>query len=491
MKDKENALLVGWRFENSYAALPERFYTKLAPSAVREPQLVVVNHAVAGDLGLDFAEVNEGTLAGWFSGNDAIVGAEPLAQAYAGHQFGGFNYLGDGRAHLLGEQITPTGERVDIGLKGSGCTPYGRRGDGRAALGPMLREYIMSEAMFALGIPTTRSLAVCSTGEPVYRETMLQGAVLTRVAASHIRVGTFEFLAAERDFDGMKILADYTIARHYPECRQSATPYVMLLKVVIQRQIDLVVEWMRVGFIHGVMNTDNVSIAGETIDYGPCAFMNIYDPKTVYSSIDRRGRYAFANQRNMIGWNLTRFAESILPLLGADSEAAVRVAQEVMAGFEAQFDAAWLAMMRRKIGLFGEQDGDAELVDDLLDYMEQQGVDYTQMFRDLCSEKLPVKSEYQHDGLLSWYARWQQRALKNDAPQEESAAMMRAHNPAFIPRNHRVEEALAAAEDDADLTVMQRLLAVLSVPYEDDIDASEYAQLPDESDGNYKTFCGT
>jgi uncharacterized protein YdiU (UPF0061 family) len=481
----------GWNFDNSYAKLPEGFYTKLDPSPVREPRVVVVNHELAAELGLDLAAEDESTLANWFSGNDIIEGSEPLAQAYAGHQFGNFNHLGDGRAHLLGEHITPDGVRVDVQLKGSGSTPYGRRGDGRAALGPMLREYIISEAMQALGVPTTRSLAVVTTGEPVYRETMLQGAVLARVASSHLRVGTFEFFASQNDVDAVRQLADYTIARHYPELSASETPYVDLLKAVMKKQIDLVVEWLRVGFIHGVMNTDNVAISGETIDYGPCAFMDRYDPETVFSSIDRRGRYAFGNQSKITGWNMARLAEALLPLFDDDVEEAVAIAEAAIAPFVELFDTEWLGMMRRKLGLFGEQEGDLYLANNVLEWMEQYELDYTNTFRELSADDLPDEPHYMADIFQTWYQQWQDRLAKNAEPRDASFALMRANNPAFIPRNYRVEAALEAAEERNDLSVMHALLDVLAKPYEDNEAYAQFKQLPEKTDNAYQTFCGT
>jgi uncharacterized protein YdiU (UPF0061 family) len=480
---------MNWNFDNSYTKLPEHFFTRIAPVAVSAPKVAIVNFTLSKQLGL----VLEGqdNIANILSGNKLPEGAEPIAQAYAGHQFGHFVILGDGRTHLLGEHITPDGKRFDIQLKGSGKTPYSRRGDGRAALGPMLREYIISEAMHALGIPTTRSLAVVTTGEPVMRESVLQGAILTRVAASHIRVGTFEFLAARKDIDGLKTLADYAINRHYPELENSEQPYLGLLKAVMQRQIELVVHWLRVGFIHGVMNTDNMAISGETIDYGPCAFMDSYDPQTVFSSIDRNGRYSYANQAHIAQWNLARFAEAILPLLNADIELVSQIADEVIQSYTAIFQEKWLEMMRKKLGLFGEKKQDETLIADLLKWMQRNHADYTNTFRDLISEKLPEVENYQTQEFKNWWQQWQARLQQNHKPLKSSFCLMRANNPAIIPRNHKVEEALRAAEENSNLSKLHELLDALAEPYKDKPEFAQFQQQPAASERVYQTFCGT
>ena len=474
----------GWRFEHSYARLPGLFHERVNPTPVPEPKLVVLNRPLAEFLGLNVDSLDNAAL---FAGNELAPGAQPLAQAYAGHQYGNFAMLGDGRAILLGEQIAPSGERFDIQLKGSGPTPFSRRGDGRAALGPMLREYIISEAMQALGIPTTRSLAVVTTGETIYREELLPGAVLTRVAASHIRVGTFEWAAARGGKEAVQALADYTLRRHYPELVGAEKPHVALLGAVMERQASLIARWQLVGFVHGVMNTDNMTLSGETIDYGPCAFMDKYDPATVFSSIDRYGRYAYGNQPHIAQWNLVRLAEALLPLLDVKEEQAVEIAQAAIGGFEVKFMRHWLAGMRAKLGLFTEESEDTALIQSLLEWMRQAKADFTNTFRALsgvAGEKLSQDADY-----LGWYRRWQSRLSRQPQSGREVIERMRQHNPAFIPRNHKVEEALAAASDKGDLSVMQRLLAVLERPYDYSLEQSEYS-VPSESE-SYQTFCGT
>ncbi len=482
---------VGWRFDNSYARLPERFYTRMDPVPVQNPKVVIINHALAGERGLKLDGLSDDQLAQLFSGNTLPEGAESLAQAYAGHQFGHFTLLGDGRAHLIGEHMSADGTRVDIQFKGSGQTPYGRRGDGRAVIGPMLREYIISEAMHALGIPTTRSLAVVTTGEPVYRETTLQGAILTRVASSHLRVGTFEYLAAHEDIEGLKCLADYAITRHYPKLTTSDQPYLDLIREVMQRQIALIVDWLRIGFIHGVMNTDNMTVSGETIDYGPCAFMDAYDPQTVFSSIDQTGRYAYANQPHMVQWNIARFAEALLPLLHEDMKQAVTLAEKVIASFNGTFQQAWMNMMRQKLGLFGEAKEDEQLIGDLLKWMQQHHADYTNSFRDLMSETIPTGKPYQTDEFTRWWERWQQRLTQNHTSSSESRQRMQASNPVIIPRNHQVEAALSVAEDYADFSKLHQLLKALSEPYRDRQAFAEYHMPPKPDQRVYQTFCGT
>jgi uncharacterized protein YdiU (UPF0061 family) len=489
--NKQKLSDMGWHFDNSYSRLPETFYVRLNPLPVLTPKLVVFNAVLARSLGLNPEPLNGAEGAAVFSGNQIPEGAEPLAQAYAGHQFGSFTMLGDGRAILLGEQITPQGERFDIQFKGSGKTPFSRQGDGRAALGPMLREYIISEALHALGIPTTRSLAVVTTGEPVFRETPLQGAILTRTASSHIRVGTFQYAAASDNPDALRTLADYTIHRHFPDRTESENPYLALLEAVMERQASLVTRWLLVGFIHGVMNTDNMSLCGETIDYGPCAFMDAYDPDTVFSSIDHHGRYAYGRQPQIAQWNLARFAETLLPLINGDRQKAVSMANEAITGFADTFHQRWLKGMRAKLGIFNEETADGALVEELLDLMHRHGADFSNTFRSLSSKDLPESSLFQAADLMQWYKRWQARLNRQPDSWEASRQHMNAHNPAVIPRNHRVEEALAAAVERGDFTVMEKLLDVLAYPYQDPPHDEGYHLPAPPSAEPYRTFCGT
>ena len=474
---------LNWRFDNSYVRLPEAFYARLGPTPVKAPKLVIFNHALAQELGLKPGEVTEEALAAVFAGNVLPDDAAPLAQAYAGHQFGGFTMLGDGRAIVLGEHITPRGQRVDIQLKGSGPTPFSRMGDGRAALGPMLREYIISEAMHALGIPTSRSLAVVATGEAVHRERFLPGAVLTRVAASHLRVGTFQYVAARRDMDGLRTLVDYAIERHYHQLKGSESPALTLLWAVMERQVDLIVNWMRVGFIHGVMNTDNMTISGETIDYGPCAFMDTYDPATTFSSIDHGRRYAFGNQPGIARWNLTRLAEALLPLIDAETDKGVALAGEKLGAFDELYVARWAAMMRRKLGLSGEDAGDTALIKDLLGWMERHRADYTNTFRMLTVER-DGEGIYGGEVFAAWRDRW--RARRGD--HAAARLLMETANPAYIPRNHLVEAALETA-GKGDLVPFNALLDVLVKPYKERPRLAAYTEPNPEE--NYRTFCGT
>jgi uncharacterized protein YdiU (UPF0061 family) len=481
---------LGFRFDNSYLSLPECFYTKSKPVPVHTPEMVVFNEALAQELGLDFSALSKPEKASLFSGNALLNQAGYYAQAYAGHQFGHFTLLGDGRAVVWGEHVDLDGKKFDLQFKGSGPTPYSRRGDGRAALGPMLREYIVSEAMFALGVPTTRSLAVVTTGESVYRQTPLPGAILTRVASSHVRVGTFEFAAAQQDPTIVEALLNYTIKRHYPELMQANNKALALLQAAMQRQIDLMVQWIRVGFIHGVMNTDNVALSGETIDYGPCAFMDSYDPNTVFSSIDHSRRYAYANQPIIAQWNLARFAETLLPLIDADMEKAVALAEQVVNVFSESYQQKWLAMMRAKLGLFGEQDADLKLIKDLLEWMQTNHVDYTNIFFDLSQQIKPHGDLYDQAAFLAWFDRWQARLQQNQHPFEESLQLMRSVNPVVIPRNHQVEKALAAAEE-GDLMPLHTLLDVLKQPYNYDSVDARYQSPPSPDERVYQTFCGT
>jgi serine/tyrosine/threonine adenylyltransferase len=485
-------------FDNSYARLPMKFYTRVEPTPVAEPWLIKLNRPLAEELGLDVAAL-ERDGAAIFSGNKVPPGAEPLAMAYAGHQFGTFMpQLGDGRAILLGEVIDRNGKRRDIQLKGSGQTPYSRRGDGRAALGPVLREYIISEAMHALGVPTTRALAATVTGQPVYREEILPGAVFTRVAASHIRVGTFQFFAARGDMESIKALADYVIDRHYPEIKGHERPYLALFKTVAARQAALIARWLHVGFIHGVMNTDNMAVSGETIDFGPCAFLDAYDPKKVFSSIDQFGRYAYANQPAIGQWNLARLAETLVPLFDPTADTAVNLANDVLTGFGSVFQNHWLDGMRRKIGLSTAEDGDLDLIQTLLTLMHKGNADFTLTFRRLAESAQDERADtqlaalFEESGTLSpWLEDWRHRIERETQAPGERAAAMRTVNPAFIPRNHRVEQALDAAIQDADFSLFEALLNVTARPYEDQPEHAAYAEPPKPGEEVLQTFCGT
>ena len=474
----------GWRWDHSYSKLPELFFIKTRPVPVREPHLAVLNRPLAAALGLN-PDLFESPAV--FAGNEIPTGADPIAQAYAGHQFGHFTNLGDGRAILLGEHLAPDGKRFDIQLKGSGRTPFSRGGDGRAALGPMLREYIISEAMHALGIPTTRSLAVAATGEDVIRTKILPGAVLTRVAASHIRVGTFQFAAAHEDLPTLRALADHTLHRHFPEVDRGENRYFDFFEAVMDRQAALIAKWLHVGFIHGVMNTDNMALSGETIDYGPCAFMDHYDPNTVFSSIDRQGRYAYGRQPEIARWNLARLAETLLPLLDENPEAAIELANEALGSFEERFRGYWLAGMRPKLGMVTAEKEDAPLVQGLLDWMEKNRMDFTNTFRTLGNPSGPA---YPDGEFLEWHERWAARLANQPQTAAEVEEIMNSHNPSVIPRNHKVEEALAAASDHGDLTVMARLLTVLTNPYAAD-PLSEFTSPAPSGGPAYQTFCGT
>lgn len=481
----------GWKFDNSYARLPELFFVPVKPAHFPQPSIYLLNTELANELGLDFSRFSSHQLANLFAGQQLPIGAETIAQAYAGHQFGGFTLLGDGRALLLGEHRTHTGKLVDIQFKGSGQTPFSRRGDGRAALAPMLREYIISEAMHRLGIPTTRSLAVATTGEPVYRESVLRGAVLTRVAASHIRVGTFQYVATRKEISQLQLLADYTIARHYPDLANAEEKYLQLLMQVAERQASLISKWQGVGFIHGVMNTDNMSIAGETIDYGPCAFMNDYHPETVFSSIDDYGRYAYGNQPVIGQWNLARFAETLLPLIHPLQEKAIEAATKVIHEFPPIYERYWLNSMRAKIGLAIEHPDDLALIHGLLEVMQTSKLDFVNTFRDLGDPSAISSPTYQIAAFQNWYTRWQQRLSAENQSFEVIIERMNRVNPYFIPRNHKVEEALSAAEQNDNLEPLKQLLAVLSKPYESRPELAEYRQPPPATQACYQTFCGT
>jgi uncharacterized protein YdiU (UPF0061 family) len=479
-------------FDNTYARLPEHFYTRTAPTPVRAPRLIRVNTALAAELGLDADALASDDGVQVLAGNRVPENAEPIAMAYAGHQFGSFvPQLGDGRAILLGEVVDRNGVRRDIQLKGSGRTPWSRAGDGRAALGPVLREYIVSEAMAALGIRTTRTLAAVTTGQEVVREGLIPGAVLTRVAASHIRVGTFEYFASRGDVDAIKTLADYVIARHYPDAAASDRPYHALLAAVIDAQAALIADWLLVGFIHGVMNTDNMTVSGETIDYGPCAFMDEYDRATVFSSIDLRGRYAYGNQPAIAAWNLTRLAECLLPLLASTEEASVTEAQETLAAYVPAFERRYHAGLLRKIGLFTEQEGDLTLVQDLLQAMRANKADFTNTFRALCDAVAGTGEVAAIASLGDWLPRWRARLAQEPTEPSALAEAMRSVNPAYIPRNHRVEAVIRAAVDDNDFAPFEELLAVLSRPFDDQPHFAAYTTPPQQNERVLQTFCGT
>ncbi len=482
---------LNWKFDNSYARLPEVFFTRLNPTPAKEPKLVIFNHSLATRIGLDSEDIPKNKLAEQFAGNHLPSDSAPIAQAYAGHQFGHFTVLGDGRALVLGEHIAPDGRRYDIQFKGSGCTPYSRGGDGRAAIGPMLREYIISEAMGSLGVPTTRSLAVVTTGEPVYREIILQGAILTRVALSHLRVGTFEYAAYRQDLQSLSNLLDYAIDRHFPSFRSKQNPALLLLKGVMENQINLVVNWLRVGFIHGVMNTDNMTISGETIDYGPCAFMDSYNPQTAFSSVDHGRRYAFGNQPIIAKWNLARFAEALLPLIHSDLDKAVELAEEQISAFDDIFKRRWISMMRKKLGFFGEIQKDIAITEDLLSWMQKNNADYTNTFRLLCTGSQPMGGKYNDPVFADWYARWEARRMQQSEPLDESLNLMLKNNPIYIPRNHKVESALSLVSEKGDLGLLNSLLDTVTNPYVERCGLETYTEPRPSNFGPYQTFCGT
>ena len=481
-------MTIGWHFDNTYSKLSSTFKEDIKPTPVHDPELVILNEKLAEDLKLDFSKINKKELAKLFSGNSLPEGSNSIAQAYAGHQFGHFTMLGDGRAVLIGEHLVNKNNKFDIQFKGSGRTSFSRNGDGRAVLGPMLREYIISEAINFLKIPTTRSLAVVKTGEKVVRENLFPGAILTRVASSHIRVGTFQYIAAKQNIDDLKILMNYTIDRHYPEIKTSKNKALDLLNLVMEKQCQLVVNWMRVGFIHGVMNTDNMAISGETIDYGPCAFMDQYDPKTVFSSIDSYGRYSFANQPPITKWNLARFAECLIPLIDNDQNKAIKIATETINNFEKIYQVKWLNMMRDKLGLFGEDKSDKILINDLLGWMEKNKADYTNTFCHLMDIKTINNEIYNDKDYIDWSNKWKKRILMNNNSKEKSLKIMRNSNPIVIPRNHKVEEALKAA-DENNLDVMNKLLSILTKSYENNKNIEDF-QSPSNIK-EYQTFCGT
>ena len=480
---------INWNFDNTYSRLSDIFKENIKPIAVKKPELVILNKDLAKDLNLDFTRTHEDELSSLFTGNKLPEGSNSIAQAYAGHQFGHFTMLGDGRAILIGEHLTQNNRRYDIQFKGSGRTSFSRNGDGRAALGPMLREYIISEAMHNLKIPTTRSLAVAKTGEKIMRDTLLHGAVLTRVAQSHIRVGTFQYLAASKKNDELKTLLDYVIKRHYPDIENSKNKPLDLLETLINKQIDLVVNWMRVGFIHGVMNTDNMAISGETIDYGPCAFMDTYDPKTVFSSIDQMGRYAYCNQPVITRWNLSRFAECLIPLININQDKAINQATEIINTFEKKYEEKWLNMMRGKLGLFNENDKDKSLILDLLTWMHQKKLDYTNTFCHLMNDEIKKDIKFEDENFQNWKIRWKERLRENSDNYQNYKKLMKSFNPIVIPRNHKVEEVLSEANQN-NFEPLERLLEILKKPYNNQSDILDY-QIPSSSYEKYQTFCGT
>tara|TARA_B100000378_G_scaffold170502_1_gene137505 strand:+ start:345 stop:1805 length:1461 start_codon:yes stop_codon:yes gene_type:complete len=486
MKNNVSLSDSGWNLQSSYTQISDKLFSELKPDAVTNPSTVIVNNELAEKLGLNLKGISEEDLSNLFSGNSLPHGSKPFAQAYAGHQFGQFTILGDGRAHIVGEQVTPDGEIFDIQYKGSGRTPYSRGGDGKAALGPMLREYLISEAMYYLGIPTTRSLAVVETGEKVYREVPLKGSILTRVASSHIRIGTFQFLAAHKDYEGMKSLLDFSIKRHFSNLKFSENLAIEFIKAVMQKQINLIVEWMRVGFIHGVMNTDNSTISGETIDYGPCAFMDHYDANTVFSSIDTQGRYSFANQPSIIQWNLVRLAECLLPLIDKDEKRSIEIAQNLINTFSSLFKDKWLQMMKKKLGIKDQSEDDEELINNLIKWMQQKKPDFTNTFCNLMNYDHADDEEFEDDEFNNWKREWKKRVES-----KEYLDVMISCNPTLIPRNYLVEEALSEAETDGKFDKFNELNEIISSPYQLKKVNIKYLETPSKTNIPYKTFCGT
>ena len=486
MKNNVSLSDPGWNLQNSYTQISDKLFSELKPDAVTNPSTVIVNNELAEKLGLNLKGISEEDLSNLFSGNSLPHGSKPFAQAYAGHQFGQFTILGDGRAHIVGEQVTPDGEIFDIQYKGSGRTPYSRGGDGKAALGPMLREYLISEAMYYLGIPTTRSLAVVETGEKVYREVPLKGSILTRVASSHIRIGTFQFLAAHKGYEGMKSLLDFSIKRHFSNLKFSENLPIEFIKAVMQKQINLIVEWMRVGFIHGVMNTDNSTISGETIDYGPCAFMDHYDANTVFSSIDTQGRYSFANQPSIIQWNLVRLAECLLALIDKDEKRSIEIAQNLVNTFSSLFKDKWLQMMKKKLGIKDQSEDDEELINNLIKWMQQKKPDFTNTFCNLMNYDHADDEEFEDDEFNNWKREWKKRVES-----KEYLDVMISCNPTLIPRNYLVEEALSEAETDGKFDKFNELNEIISSPYQLKQVNIKYLETPSKTNIPYKTFCGT
>ena len=483
-------MTIGWHFDNSYSKLPKTFKEDIKPVPVSLTEILILNEDLAKNLDLDFSNITKDNLSQILSGNILPEGSSSIAQAYAGHQFGQFTMLGDGRAVLIGEHLTKNNERFDIQFKGSGRTPFSRSGDGRAVLGPMLREYLISEAMHSLKIPTTRSLAVVKTGEDVVREQISKGAILTRVALGHLRVGTFQYIAAKQNINDLEILTNYTIEKYYPNIKSSKNKALDLLNVLIEKQTQLVINWMRVGFIHGVMNTDNMSISGETIDYGPCAFMDSYNPKTVFSSIDQLGRYAYDNQPKITKWNLTRFAECLIPLISKNEDEAIKLATEALDKFEKIYETKWLNMMRDKLGLYGEDNDDKSLIMELLDWMEKNKVDYTNTFIFLTSKTIKNSETYNNADFDLWKIKWVKRLTVFGNSHDKSMELMNFSNPMVIPRNHKVEEALTSASN-GDLTLFNKLIKILKNPYLVNNDDLEFMSPAPHSDKKYQTFCGT
>ena len=481
---------IDWKFKNSYLQLPKDMQSKQLPEKVKNPKLVLINNNLSNELGINLSNLDPEYLALVFSGNQLPAGSDTIAMAYAGHQFGHFTILGDGRAILIGEHINNKKQRYEIQFKGSGKTEFSRNGDGKAALGPMLREYIISEAMYHLNIPTTRSLAVVKTDEKVIRETELTRAILTRVASSHIRVGTFQYFAYKKDDESLKSLVNYSIDRHYPEIKNSENIYINLIDRLMDKQIDLVVNWMRVGFIHGVMNTDNMVLSGETIDYGPCAFMDRYDPKTVFSSIDHFGRYAYYNQPSITKWNLARFAECLIPFLDTNKDEAIKIATNKINEFDKKYEKKWLKMMSDKIGLLDTEKEDEVLILDLLQWMHSNKADYTNTFYNLINEKIFSNQVYDNADFLTWKDRWKMRLSKYKNKMDKVEEKMKFSNPIIIPRNYKVEEALSAAES-GDMNLVEILLKALEKPYENNSNLKDFQITEKLNKSGYKTYCGT
>ena len=481
---------IDWKFENSYLQLPKNMQSKQLPEKVKNPKIVLINNNLSNELGINLSNLDPEYLALVFSGNQLPAGSDTIAMAYAGHQFGHFTILGDGRAILIGEHINNKKQRYEIQFKGSGKTEFSRNGDGKAALGPMLREYIISEAMYHLNIPTTRSLAVVKTDEKVIRETELTRAILTRVASSHIRVGTFQYFAYKKDNESLKSLVNYSIDRHYPEIKNNENIYINLIDRLMDKQIDLVVNWMRVGFIHGVMNTDNMALSGETIDYGPCAFMDRYDPKTVFSSIDHFGRYAYYNQPSITKWNLARFAECLIPFLDTNKDEAIKIATNKINEFDKKYEKKWLKMMSDKIGLLDTEKEDEVLILDLLQWMHSNKADYTNTFYNLINEKIFSNQVYDNADFLTWKDRWKMRLSKYKNKMDKVEEKMKFSNPIIIPRNYKVEEALSAAEN-GDMSLVEILLKALEKPYENNSNLKDFQITEKLNKSGYKTYCGT
>jgi len=481
---------IDWKFENSYLQLPKNMQSKQLPEKVKNPKIVLINNNLSNELGINLSNLDPEYLALVFSGNQLPAGSDTIAMAYAGHQFGHFTILGDGRAILIGEHINNKKQRYEIQFKGSGKTEFSRNGDGKAALGPMLREYIISEAMYHLNIPTTRSLVVVKTDEKVIRETELTRAILTRVASSHIRVGTFQYFAYKKDDESLKSLVNYSIDRHYAEIKNSENIYINLIDRLMDKQIDLVVNWMRVGFIHGVMNTDNMALSGETIDYGPCAFMDKYDPKTVFSSIDHFGRYAYYNQPSITKWNLARFAECLIPFLDTNKDEAIKIATNKINEFDKKYEKKWLKMMSDKIGLLDTEKEDEVLILDLLQWMHSNKADYTNTFYNLINEKIFSNQVYDNADFLTWKDRWKMRLSKYKNKMDKVEEKMKFSNPIIIPRNYKVEEALSAAES-GDISLVEILLKALEKPYENNSNLKDFQITEKLNKSGYKTYCGT